>query len=513
MRSARHVERSLERELRDLDVVELDDAALHVGGHRHVADVGGLLAQNAATPVHVLGLQRVGPRERLLEGARRIDRSAEGRVDEPHVVEDHWRWNERIRALELGETPGEVPFVHEAKGAVESLGGLAAARVCAVRPRLRGGHQRQGQHRCDQRKGGADHRKGLSCESPRLWTADERGGTDAVLVASGLAVDDALGRGREGPVGPVAGAAIDASGAGLAVAAAVDATGDEDAAGSDARSGCADRLTGLSRPDRATRRVAAIATTTAIATGTKGQRGRGRTRPSLGATETPDTGAIGGGTEAIVAARLSSTAWIVSLLTISGGNVEGLGRNGPSASTSAAAEASRSSRSTASAPRMTATSDSRQIRSKSVDGRRRARRDVHDERLESGPLERKLPCQALVKDDPESEDIRSRVDVSPGELLGRHVRGAAVHHPGPRRGRGSRRELRDTEVDDLDERPTVAPGDEQIVGLQIAVDDPGAVGRGHPLGGLRHELRRERCVERLLPIRAPRRASRPRAAP
>ena len=76
----------------------------------------------------------------------------------------------------------------------------------------------------------------------------------------------------------------------------------------------------------------------------------------------------------------------------------------------------------------------------------------------------------------ECEQIRARVDVLAEDLLGRHVRERAEHRPGLRveRRRGALAHARDAEVEHLE--PAVGH-DEQVVGLDVAVDDPLCVRR------------------------------------
>ena len=99
--------------------------------------------------------------------------------------------------------------------------------------------------------------------------------------------------------------------------------------------------------------------------------------------------------------------------------------------------------------------------------------------------------EQLVEHDAEGEDVAPRVDRQRLHLLGRHVR----HRPHQDAGAASSasavdlaavggraaRELRQAEVEDLD--PPVG-GEEEVLGLEVAVDDPLLVGGGEALGGL-----------------------------
>ena len=94
-------------------------------------------------------------------------------------------------------------------------------------------------------------------------------------------------------------------------------------------------------------------------------------------------------------------------------------------------------------------------------------------------VEGPLPREALIEDDAQRVDVGARIQAHfAADLLGRHVvrrseRGALLrqrHAPG-----FARVEFRYAEVEDLHERASVLFCDEQVVGLQIAVDDPGLV--------------------------------------
>ena len=95
-----------------------------------------------------------------------------------------------------------------------------------------------------------------------------------------------------------------------------------------------------------------------------------------------------------------------------------------------------------------------------------------------GPLKGGLAGEHLVKDGAEAEDVGARVGRLAPHLLGRHVPDGAHHFAGqcPRVGLRPR-QLGDPEVEDL-EPPFV--GDEEVLGLQIAVDDVVLVRRGQP---------------------------------
>jgi hypothetical protein len=111
-------------------------------------------------------------------------------------------------------------------------------------------------------------------------------------------------------------------------------------------------------------------------------------------------------------------------------------------------------------------------------------------------LEGPLAGRHLVKDRAARELVAAEVDRAALGLLGRHVADRAHQHAGARRGlrRRVRREqrvglvqLREAEVEDLDE---VVARDHQVLGLQVAVDDPDAVGARESFRCLRGEAER-----------------------
>ena len=116
---------------------------------------------------------------------------------------------------------------------------------------------------------------------------------------------------------------------------------------------------------------------------------------------------------------------------------------------------------------------------------RRRVREVHRDELDLVVrLERLPPREHLVEDDPRRVDVRPGVDDLGERLLRREVLGRPEDHARLREGRRAGaaaprhglRDLGDPEVEDLhDVGLTVALDEHDVVGLEIAVDDPGAV--------------------------------------
>jgi hypothetical protein len=110
--------------------------------------------------------------------------------------------------------------------------------------------------------------------------------------------------------------------------------------------------------------------------------------------------------------------------------------------------------------------------------------------------ERGRAAEQLIKDDAEGIDVGALIDaaIDAAALLGRHVRGRPQQRSGQRVGRRPPdriSHLRDPEVDHLDPVATAAPGvrdQEQIVGLQIAVNDPARVRRRQRPGRLHTDV-------------------------
>jgi hypothetical protein len=108
------------------------------------------------------------------------------------------------------------------------------------------------------------------------------------------------------------------------------------------------------------------------------------------------------------------------------------------------------------------------------------RDDVHHQRVVVGRVERDLAGDRFVQDQAEGPHVASRVDVEiAARLLGAHVRGRAEHGALHRlhelAARGADR-LGDAEVEDLGHHvAAVVEGEEDVPGLEIAVDDAAVV--------------------------------------
>jgi hypothetical protein len=151
----------------------------------------------------------------------------------------------------------------------------------------------------------------------------------------------------------------------------------------------------------------------------------------------------------------------------------------------------------------------RQPRRARVGQRARVLAQDRGHRLGGGlALERSPPRQHLVHDAAQREDVRPRVGHVPAHLLGRHVahrpeHGARVRGPRERRrarvrpGARRRRALLPGEAEVEDLHPPVVR-QEQVLGLEVAVDDPLVVRGGktprHLRGVLRDRAHRERAA-------------------
>ena len=137
-------------------------------------------------------------------------------------------------------------------------------------------------------------------------------------------------------------------------------------------------------------------------------------------------------------------------------------------------------------------------------------------------MKRAAARQHLVEDRAKREQIRAVIDRQSAHLLGRHVADGAEHDARLRSAtqhcrrralavdrRALLRQFGQTEVENLD---AVVPGDEEVLGLEIAMDDALVVRRRESARDLKRILdrlaRRQRAAARAAPA-----ASRLRAAP
>ena len=115
--------------------------------------------------------------------------------------------------------------------------------------------------------------------------------------------------------------------------------------------------------------------------------------------------------------------------------------------------------------------------------------------------ERPRSREHLVQHGAEREDVRPEVRRLAAHLLGRHVSGRSEHRAGNRghRRHGVRQcadgfgQLRQAEVEDL--HPPVG-GDEDVLGLEIAMHDAALVRGGHAAGRLRGDIERDPVGQR-----------------
>ena len=124
---------------------------------------------------------------------------------------------------------------------------------------------------------------------------------------------------------------------------------------------------------------------------------------------------------------------------------------------------------------------------------------VHD--VDRGlPLERRPPREELVEDRPEGEDVAAGVGPLAARLLRRHVLGRADDETVGRQRRralaavgGDGLDLREAEVEDPH---APLPVDHDVRGLDVAVEEPGVVDGGEPLGRLHDPAGRFRRGDR-----------------
>ncbi len=108
--------------------------------------------------------------------------------------------------------------------------------------------------------------------------------------------------------------------------------------------------------------------------------------------------------------------------------------------------------------------------------------DLEERRHGVLPLEGAAAGDELGEHAADAEEVAPPVDLAPAHLLRGHVGGGAEHHPG--RGHGSRGDAGDPEIRDLGGPLFV---DEEVGGLDVAVDDPDLVGVAEALEHLMHD--------------------------
>jgi hypothetical protein len=103
-------------------------------------------------------------------------------------------------------------------------------------------------------------------------------------------------------------------------------------------------------------------------------------------------------------------------------------------------------------------------------------------------MERSPPREELEERDAERVDVGAAVDalVLPERLLGRHVGGRSDDEPG--HGQRGRRGLLAGEAEVQDHGPLILGSDHDVVGLEIAMDEPGPVRRVKRLGHPPHDV-------------------------
>ena len=125
---------------------------------------------------------------------------------------------------------------------------------------------------------------------------------------------------------------------------------------------------------------------------------------------------------------------------------------------------------------------------------RGAETHAHADLPERARAERGSSRQQRVQRRAQPPDVRAGVDrYTAAHLLGSHVEGRADRAAGLHRGRPAPGVLGDAEIEHLDERRPVGPaGEEQVPGLDVAMDHPPGVRLGQGLDRLQEVLRRER---------------------
>ena len=103
--------------------------------------------------------------------------------------------------------------------------------------------------------------------------------------------------------------------------------------------------------------------------------------------------------------------------------------------------------------------------------------------------ERDPPGEALVEDQPERVEVGAAVELAAADLLGRQVLGRAHHHVVARQVlAGGVEALGDAEVG---QQHAAVRGDEDVAGLDVAVDEAGVVGGVERRGDARADVDRQ----------------------
>jgi hypothetical protein len=124
-------------------------------------------------------------------------------------------------------------------------------------------------------------------------------------------------------------------------------------------------------------------------------------------------------------------------------------------------------------------------------GRHRIGDDLRQDRARLLGGERQAPGERAIQDHAQGPDVAAPVDVLlAAHLLRAHVLGRAEKLPGFGAVADARRGvLRDAEVEHLDDLVVVGAREEQVVGLQIAMNDARLVGLAQGLRGLGEDAR------------------------
>src|SRR5690606_22513938 len=122
--------------------------------------------------------------------------------------------------------------------------------------------------------------------------------------------------------------------------------------------------------------------------------------------------------------------------------------------------------------------------------RRRAHTDVEQQLTEGFSVERPNAGEALARDDAQGPQIGAMIDFALSfGLLGAHIIRGSHRDPGASsRGSEAWRDLGDAKVEHLDELVIAFVDEENIFGLQVAVNDAGVVCATHGASHLLHDL-------------------------